>query len=179
MARSISHWSSGSKKALSYLSTNAEILELGSGSGRDAIFMEKLGYKVIRSDGATGFVNHLRGQGFDALKIDALRDPIPLSDMVFANAVMPHFNKNDAIIVMTKIFNSLRPGGILAINTKQGQGETWINEKLKTRRYVYYWQPAQLRTTVKKLGFKTLYYTKDLTGDLKTHTWTHLILQRP
>lgn len=167
------------QKALSYLPRGGRVLELGSGTGRDALFMESLGYKVIRSDGAIGFVNHLRKQGFDALKIDVLSDPLPASDMIFANAVISHFNRNDTIFVMSKIFNSIKQQGIVAINAKQGIGEAWINEKLKRKRYVYFWDPGQLRFMVKELGFEILYCTEDLKGDLKSHTWTHLILRKP
>jgi SAM-dependent methyltransferase len=40
---------------------DATILEIGSGTGRDADYVERLGYRVLRTDAAEDFVKNMAG----------------------------------------------------------------------------------------------------------------------
>ncbi len=72
------------------------VLELGSGPGREATVLERLGATVRRTDGTPAFVERLRAAGHDAHVLDARRDPLggPY-DAVFANAVLLHLSRPD------------------------------------------------------------------------------------
>jgi len=47
------------------LRPGASILEIGSGTGRDALELERRGYRVRRTDAALSFVEMMRADGFE------------------------------------------------------------------------------------------------------------------
>ena len=49
---------------------SGEILELGSGPGREARYLERRGLRVIRTDATRAFVEMMRAEGFDARLLD-------------------------------------------------------------------------------------------------------------
>jgi SAM-dependent methyltransferase len=57
-------------RALANISKGSSVLELGSGFGRDADYIESKGYKVVRTDAAQGFVDLLKKQGHEALSLN-------------------------------------------------------------------------------------------------------------
>jgi SAM-dependent methyltransferase len=158
---------------------SGRILEIGSGAGRDALYMQSRGYDITCSDAAVGFVKHLRDIPLKTLEFDLLKDAMPGGySMIFANAVFPHFTKNEAVDAIHKIYSALPEGGILAFNVKQGSGSFWTVEKLMRKRYMHFWNPRDITELVTKAGFKIIYKRTDIQGDLKSHTWTHLTLKK-
>lgn len=155
------------------------ILEVGSGSGRDALYIQSRGYDITCSDAASGFINHLRTLPLKTLEFDLLNDEVPEGySMIFANAVFPHFTKNETAEAIRKIYSALPKGGVFAFNVKQGSGSLWITEKFMHKRYMQFWKPGDIAQLAAKVGFKIVYKKTDLPGDLKTHTWTHLVLEK-
>jgi SAM-dependent methyltransferase len=155
------------------------ILEIGSGSGRDALYIKSLGHDITCSDAAKGFINHLRTLPLKTLEFDLLKDEVPEGySMIFANAVFPHFTRDETIKAINKIYSALPTGGVLAFNVKQGSGSLWITEKFMHKRYMKFWNPNDIVELATKTGFKVIYQKTNLPGDLKTHTWTHLILEK-
>jgi SAM-dependent methyltransferase len=143
----------------------AEILELGSGFGADADYIEAKGHKVIRTDASRGFVKLLKEQGHDALILNALTDDLGNNRvMIFANAVFLHFNRQQLADVLLKTYSSLRPGGILAFSLKEGDGESWTNEKLSAPRYFCYWRSGDIQKAVEAAGFKDIKIISDTTS---------------
>jgi hypothetical protein len=64
--------------------------------------------------------------------------------MVYAHAVLVHFNREQTELVIKKALRCLKTGGVLAFSVKQGDGSKWTNEKLGSPRLFYYWQRAEL-----------------------------------
>jgi SAM-dependent methyltransferase len=167
--------------ALSSLPLDAKILEIGSANGRDANYIEKRGYVVERTDAALAFVSYLKGKGHDAKKLNILEDELDSEyDLVFANAVFPHFTPEDTRIALGKIHRALKPGGLLALNVKQGDNQTWVDEKLgdDNKRFIFQWKLADLFTLLDKCGYRLVYSSQDSPGDLASHTWAHLVVKK-
>lgn len=145
-------------KALTYLPLGSKILELGSGTGRDADYIQSRGHQVQTSDATPGFVRFLQNKGYsNALLLNALTDDLGGSyDMIFANAVLLHFNPDQLQEILAKIHAGLKHNGILAFSVKLGQGSGWSEEKLGAPRYYYYWQQESLATLLKQTGFKNV-----------------------
>ncbi|HET6925015.1 MAG TPA: methyltransferase domain-containing protein [Candidatus Saccharimonadales bacterium] len=141
-------------RALSFVPVRSTVLELGSAFGRDADYMESLGYKVQRTDAAKGFVNLLRGQGKDARVLNAITDDLggPHA-IVFANAVLLHFERTELQEVLQKVHAALAPGGVFAFTVKKGEGEEWSSAKLGAPRHFVYWQAEQLQSYLEAAGF--------------------------
>src|SRR5450432_3710852 len=145
-----SHVLSGPEKdwidtILNGLPQNSKVLEIGSGPCRDAVYIRKQGYDVTCTDAASAFVYHLRGLGLEAETLNVLDDPIPPGyDLIFANSVLLHFNREEFVTVLTKIGTALETGGQFAFSLKRGDTDEWSHHKLQAPRYFCYWQPDAL-----------------------------------
>jgi SAM-dependent methyltransferase len=162
--------------SLGYLAADAEILEIGSASGRDADYIESKGYKVRRSDAAIGFVELLRNQGHsDTRLLNVLTDELggPY-DMVFADAVLLHFTVEEATIVLQKVRSSLKPAGIFSFRLKRGDGSEWSNEGLGAPRFFQYWQPDTLESLLRANEFDVL-SLEDRPSTFNTYSWLQVI----
>jgi SAM-dependent methyltransferase len=166
--------------SLKNLRRGAVVLEVGSGHGRDAKYIQDKGYRVVCSDAAEAFVNYLTMNGQPALHLNVLKDNIEGAyDMVFANAVMPHFTSGELVLVLRKIYNCLPENGILAFTTKQGTGSKWIYEKRISKRFVNFWQPADLRSVLEQLGFEVTFLEHGIPGgNLAEHRWIHVTAKK-
>lgn len=141
-------------RSLKLIPKRGKVLEIGSGFGRDAIYIESLGYNVLRSDATPGFVKLLQEQGYEARHLNILTDQIDDKyDMVFAHAVFPHFKPRQLEDVLLKIHKCLKPGGVLAFSVKQGSGSEWTKIKIGAPRYFYYWSSSDdVQALVNKTG---------------------------
>lgn len=143
--------------SLKGLPLNSRILELGTSFGRDANYIEEFGYSVERTDAVAGFVGFLQEIGYSARILNAIEDEIigPYN-MVFANAVLLHFTKNETKAVIKKIQNALSSNGRFAFSLKQGKGEEWLNDKLNAPRYFCYWSRDDIAQLLEETGFKNI-----------------------
>jgi SAM-dependent methyltransferase len=131
------------------------VLELGSGHGVDAEYLEQTGATVVRTDGAQAFVDRLRQLGHDARVLDITRDPIAHDtfDVVYANAVLLHLTREQTRTLIARVRNALRPDGVFAFSVKEGEGAGWSDEKLDAPRYFTYWNATDLRALCVTAGF--------------------------
>lgn len=122
--------------ALVGFSPEARIVELGSAFGRDAAYIVSKGFEVECTDAVAGFVSQLQAKGFNARHYNALTDDLGDEyDLIFANAVLLHFNKAELASVLKKLLHSLKRGGRLAFSLKRGQGEAWSVAKIGAPRF--------------------------------------------
>ncbi len=133
------------------------VLELGSGPGLDADRLEQLGLLVDRTDGAASFVSRLREHGHPARLLDA-RSPSyggPY-DAVLANAVLLHLGRADAQSALATCHATVRPGGLLALTLKEGDGEGWSQAKVGAPRWFTYWRDVPLRAALEDAGWEVV-----------------------
>ncbi|MDR7272648.1 2-polyprenyl-3-methyl-5-hydroxy-6-metoxy-1,4-benzoquinol methylase [Pelomonas saccharophila] len=101
------------------------VLEIGSGPGRDADFVESLGASVRRTDAARAFLDLMaeRGQRAELLNVvtDALGGPY---DGVLAMGVLIHVEREQIDAVLHKIHAALKRGGAFLVAMRKGTGET-------------------------------------------------------
>lgn len=139
---------------LDSLNPPAKILEIGSGDGRDANYIEALGYHVERTDGAKEFVNMQREQGKRAHVLNLLTDELSGAyNLVFANAVFLHFNKQEFQAALHKVYNALQAGGRFGLTLKRGDGEEVTSQKMNAPRYFKFWQLDDIKHTLQTGGF--------------------------
>lgn len=165
-------------RVLTGVSKTADILEIGSAFGRDAEYMQSLGFKVQCTDAPQSFVDLLNEKGFSAKKLNVLTDPITERyDLVIANAVFLHFTRDEIKIVLRKIYDSLKTGGRIAFTVKEGEGEKWSDEKLGVPRYFCYWQEDGMREVVESAGYSNV----EISGDnvtRKNTSWLQIIAEK-
>ena len=132
------------------LPAGAEVLEIGSGPGRDADALESRGLRVRRTDATAAFVERLRRHGHHAELLDVLTDQLggPY-DGIWASAVLLHFDREVLADVLGRCRAAVRPAGLLGFSMKEGDGERWTTAKLDAPRYYVYWRPDELLALVR------------------------------
>lgn len=141
-------------EALHGLDKEARLLELGSAFGRDAAYIQALGYSLECTDAVPGFVELLTQRGYQASLLNLLIDDlVGPYDLIIANAVLLHFNHGEFSLVLAKIKAALGSSGRFAFSLKAGQGEGWSNEKIGAPRYFCYWTPKSLEPLLKEAGY--------------------------
>jgi SAM-dependent methyltransferase len=130
------------------------VLEIGSGPGRDADYLEAHGVAMIRTDATPAFVNRLRETGHDARLLDARTDPLggPYQG-IMANAVLLHLNRDQFEALLRRARAAIVPGGVLAFTLKEGDGEAWSEHKLGVPRHFTYWREPAVRAALHRSGW--------------------------
>lgn len=164
------------ERVLSKIPKGSTILELGTSFGRDADYMESKGFKVIRTDAAQGFVDLLKNQGHDAHLLNALKDDFGSElDMIFANAVLLHFEPEEVNAVIQKAYDSLKQNGFFVFSLKEGDGAEWSEAKLNSPRYFIYWSETDLRDVLSGFDFRDIELSKRDSGRDK---WLQVIAKK-
>lgn len=141
------------------LPLDAKIFEVGSGSGRDAKTLRRLGFRnVVVSDVADFFIEHLMKEGLSPIKFNLISDEFPTEyDAIVCWAVLVHFTKPEAVDAMRKMYNALRPGGklMLGVKHKAGHEEEWedYQGRIGAKRYFTYWDREELTKVLEEIGF--------------------------
>jgi SAM-dependent methyltransferase len=143
------------------LPDGARVLEIGSGPGRDAVALEEAGLSVRRTDITPSFVSMLRAAGHEADLLDPLTDdlsdpaaPETSYDGVWASACLLHVARADLERVLTRLAEATRPGGLLHLSLKEGDGEGWsIHGNVSAPRFFTYWREEPLRAALEASGW--------------------------
>jgi 2-polyprenyl-3-methyl-5-hydroxy-6-metoxy-1,4-benzoquinol methylase len=113
------------RRLVQCLPPGGSVLEVGSGTGRDADFLESLGVIVRRTDATQAFLDLMaeRGKRADLVNVmtDALGGPY---DGVLAMAVLIHVDREQVDPVLRKIHAAMKPGGAFLVAMRKGEGET-------------------------------------------------------
>lgn len=131
------------------------VLEIGSGSGRDAVALEAAGLVVVRTDITPAFVALLRAQGYHALVLDpATGDLGGPWDGVWCSAVLHHVPRGRLRTVLRRVREATRPGGVLYVSVKEGDGEAWSRHgSIAAARWFVRWREEPLREVLVDAGW--------------------------
>ena len=128
------------------------ILDLGCGPGRDLVAFRARGHAATGLDGCPEFVRMARAaSGCEVWLQDllALQLPAKRFDGVFANAVLFHVPSQALPAVMSDLWATLRPDGVLLSSNPRGQNE----EGWADGRYACFHDVASWRRAVASAGF--------------------------
>jgi SAM-dependent methyltransferase len=144
------------------LGGGARVLEIGTGSGRDAAALEAAGASLRRTDVTEAFVARLREAGLEADLVDPLVDDLadPAApdrpyDGVWANACLHHVDRSRLAVVLDRLAAATRPGGLLRLTVKEGDGESWSTHgTVSGARLFTYWREAPLCAVLDRSGWE-------------------------
>ena len=148
------------------------VLEVSSGPGRDADFLETLGVKVLRTDATRRFLElqAARGRHGDLLDImtDALGGPY---DAVVALCVLIHIPRVEIDRVLAKVAASLRPGGAFLVSMRDGDGEA------SGEYHTVYWLRDPFTARLESAGLSVVWdeFSIDCDGD----PWNTFLAVKP
>jgi len=189
-------WSTLIKYIDKYISSNkhnVDILDVGTGNGRDLIHGQSLGYNVIGVDNCNGFIELLAQHQEDGLikancykKCDmrALDFPDCSFDVVRHNASLLHLpligKKYTVDLALNEAFRVLKPKGLLYIFVKTGATlEIHDTKENLGGRIFQFFSHKTLNDVVTRNGF-TIVYTSDEVELRENNTidWILLIAQK-
>jgi SAM-dependent methyltransferase len=142
------------------LPRGARVLEVGSGSGRDARALEDGGLSVRRTDITPGFVALLRSEGYAADVVDPLRDDLSDPDRdepydaVWASASLLHVRREDLPDVLRRLAEVTRTDGLLHLTVKEGDGARFSTHGVAGPRHFTFWREEPLRAVLEETGWK-------------------------
>lgn len=131
------------------------ILDLGCGPGRDLKFFRSLGHKVTGLEGSKELACLARNlSGCEVLQQNFLSMDIPENhfDGVFANASLFHVPTEELPRVLTDLWQSLVPGGVLFTSNPRGNNEEGFSDD----RYSCFLSLERWRSYVSGAGFSEI-----------------------
>jgi len=159
--------------------TDAKILDLGSGSGRDALSLARRGYQVTAIEPSVNMLA-LAQMKNNHKNIHWLNDCLPnlfaLSkntfDFALASAVWMHIKPHERGISLKRISDLLKVGGRLAITLRIGAPDI--------TRMMYPVSAEELVEQSKKTKLKPIYISRETKDSLDRNevTWKKIVLQK-
>jgi SAM-dependent methyltransferase len=161
------------------LPTEAEILELGCGNGRDSGFMLERGYRVTPTDGTAelaAVASRRLGVEVPVLRFEQI-DHAGAFDGIWAHACLLHVPRADLPDILARIYRALRPGGLFYASYKGGVAEGHD----KFGRYYNYPSEAWLRAAYETLPWTSIKIQGGKGGgyDDQPIDWLHTTAMKP
>jgi predicted TPR repeat methyltransferase len=133
------------------------VLEVGSGSGVCADYLESVGITVDRTDAVESFIDYQKSLGKSIEILNILNNTASQKyNFILANAVLHHFTSDELQVVLNNIKESLNEGGLFAFSVNIGTGEELTNQKMDAPRYYKYWTQESLKPILSNSGFKII-----------------------
>lgn len=171
-------------KGFENLPKSAEIFEIGSGSGDDAVMLRSLGFSVTPSDVSAAFLSATESKGFTPIKFNVLIDDFQKQyDGIFCWRTFVHFDEDDTKLALSKIYSALKPKGVFIFNMmnnieKGGKNEEWVDfegeHHIGAERYYKYWDEKVAKKLIKSVGFKIV----EFDAEEKRHRWFNIVAQK-
>ena len=134
------------------------IVNLGSGSGRDALLLRQHGLDVVCVDASSSMVDITNHLGFESHKMTFAEMDFPKEsfDGAWAYTSLIHIPPREAEAAMRAIHGFLKPKGIFAIGAIEGETAGMVEHKTmpNASRYFKKYDRDELKLLVEKCGFK-------------------------
>ena len=153
-----------------------DVLNLGSGPGRDSLILREHGLSVTCIDGSKEMVEMTFRLGFKSIQAD-LRDLnlAGLYDGIWAYSSLIHLTYDESKELLEKIHNLLRPGGILFLGLIEGNGHETRNVANSCyTRYFEYYDENKVESLLHGTGMKIVYRDAFRPGN---HTYLNYIME--
>lgn len=155
------------------------LLEIGAGTGQDAVFFKENGLDVVATDLSPAMVQRCRDKGVGAQATDVLdMDFAPASfDAVYTLNCLLHVPNADLPTALERIYAVLRPGGLCFVGVYGGPGDelVWAEDRHDPPRFFSRRTDEQIqrfaRASFKIVDFHTL--------DVERNHFQSLTLRRP
>jgi len=137
------------------LAPGARVLDVGCGPGWEAARLRALGLRACGLDRSWGMLAEARAWGAPLLLGDMRALPLPdgVLDGLWVCASFLHIPKRDGPAVLREFRRALRPGGVLYIGVKEGEGERWVEHCAGRQRFFAFYQVRELDALLRTHGF--------------------------
>lgn len=149
------------------------ILDLGCGSGRDALKFQSFGAKVKGIDASKELVSLVNALGINADIMDMREISFNKEfDGIWACASLLHLSKNDCKIVLNKCHDALKVNGIIYVSVKS------FEENTNDCRYFSYYERNELESMIKSAGFDIMHCWEASDQLGRTTKWLNVIARK-
>jgi SAM-dependent methyltransferase len=149
----LDYGASALRRLAAILPSGGRVLDIGSGPGWDADFMEGLGTHVHRTDVTAAFRDFQSERGRQVVALDVLTDDIVETyDGILMLCVLQHFERTELDGVLRKLANALTRDGALLLSHPVGEDEFWQHAESGDYRVVR-WSCAMLDDRLQRSGF--------------------------
>lgn len=155
-----------------------KVLDVGSGSGRDALILEKAGLNVICLDASQVMINLTEQKGLKSVLADF--NHIPFTDEsfggVWAYTSLLHVPKSEIIEPLREIRRVLKNGGILGLGLIKGDTEGYRESfGVNLPRFFAYYTKKEIEKNLRDAGFEIFYFE---TFKPKTKNYLHFLARK-
>lgn len=166
------------ERFIELLPEDAEVLDLGCGSGRDSLYMLENGFDVTAIDGSEELCElasiHI-GQDVLFMNFEEI-EFVDVFDGVWACASLVHIEKNKIKQILDKIFRSLHEEGILYFSVLEGEFEG-----VRNGRYFSDYRTKELRELLEdyeRIEIIDIFKTDDIRKDRKEKKWINVLVKK-
>ncbi len=140
---------------LEVLPSGGRVLEVGSGPGWDADWLENHGVRVRRTDDAAAFVEIQNARGATAELLDVVTDDLggPYAGVI-AQYVLQHVDRSRFPDVLVRISKAIFTGGVFLLSLREGRNERIEHGSSGGAYYVAEWAKADLDEILCRVGFR-------------------------
>lgn len=136
------------ERLCSEVGSGARVLELGSGTGRDADYLESIGVRVRRTDATRAFVDLQAERGVSADVLNVIDDELAVAgepgyDAVLALCVLIHVDRPLLPGVLAKVRAALKPDGVFLVSVREGEGD-----EVSEAWFTSCWRPGEFERLV-------------------------------
>jgi hypothetical protein len=167
----------GLRRLVEAMPEGGTALEVGSGPGWDADFVESLGGSVRRTDVTDAFIEFQVARGKSISKLDVITDDFggPF-DAVIALAVLQHVARDHIASVLVKVAEALHPHGTFLVTVLEGAGEGWEVGDSGNRYYVVRWSAMEFQAHLTNAGMAVEWSARSL--DSEGSRWMTLLARK-
>lgn len=151
------------EKFIKLLPSNAKIIDIGCGSGRDAKLLTNLGATVLGIDFSSNLIDIAKSNAplaeFQLMDIEAMNLPDAAFDGAWAACSLGHVSKEIFPSVIQKIHCILKEKGYFYITLKKGKGESLeqdIRYKGDVKKFWAFFEEEEIKNILQEAQFKIL-----------------------
>jgi ubiquinone/menaquinone biosynthesis C-methylase UbiE len=154
------------------------ILDVGSGPGRDGLLLQKSGKNVTCVDASQAMMKLTAARGLHSVLADF--DPLPFEDEFFdgvwAYTSLLHVPRDSIDKALFEIRRVLKPQGVFALGLIEGDSEEYrVTAKVEMPRLFSYYQKAEIEQLCLACGFRREYFESFKPG---TRNYLNFIFRR-
>jgi SAM-dependent methyltransferase len=162
---------------LALVGPTGSILDAGCGSGRDSLAFVRAGYAVTAFDGSSEMVR--LASAHTGLAVHHLRfSDVSWRDVfdgIWACASLLHVPGSELPDCVSRLVRALRPGGVMFLSFKYGDGERWNG-----RRHFTDMTEASLMNLTEGVGLRVadVWQSNDVRPERRDERWIGMLARR-